>query len=156
MFFARSHIELHNIRASIERTKRLSDNVIKIGPIGVGLDGLLTWIPWAGGLYSAGAGLVLLSDGFRARCAPMVLLEATMVLLADLAIGIAPVPGGLGKLADVLFSGHKWAADLMIKHMEETIYFEGSRKDVVNTPEYREILSRIKDGKERRRVVFLG
>ena len=44
----------------------------------------------------------------------------------------------------------------MIKHMEETIYFEGSRKDVVHTPEYRDILSRIKDGKERRRVVFLG
>jgi hypothetical protein len=86
----------------------------------------------------------------------MVLLEATMVLLADLAIGIAPVPGGLGKLADVLFSGHKWAADLMLKHMEETIYFEGSRKDVANSPEYREILARIKEGKERRRVVFLG
>ena len=110
----------------------------------------------AGGLYSFGAGVVLLSDGVRGRCAPMVLLEATMVLLADLAIGIAPVPGGLGKLADVLFSGHKWAADLMLKHMEETIYFEGARKDVVNTPEYREILARIKDGKERRRVVFLG
>ncbi|MDP1873765.1 DUF4112 domain-containing protein [Phenylobacterium sp.] len=156
MFFARSHIELHNIRASIERTKRLSDNIIKIGPVGVGLDGLLTWIPWAGGLYSFGAGIVLLSDGVRSRCAPMVLLEASMVLLADLAIGIAPVPVGLGKLADMLFSGHKWAADLMIKHMEETIFFEGSRTDVANTPEYREILSRIKDGKERRRVVFLG
>lgn len=156
MFFARSHVELHNIRASVERTKRLSDNIIKIGPVGVGLDGLLTWIPWAGGLYSAGAGLVLLIDGIRARCSPMVLLEATMVLLADLAIGIAPVPGGLGKLADMLFSGHKWAADLILKHMEETIYFEGARKDVVNTPEYRDILSRIRDGKERRRVVFLG
>ena len=45
MIFARSHIDLHNIRASIERTKRLSDNVTKIGPVGVGLDGLLQGLP---------------------------------------------------------------------------------------------------------------
>jgi hypothetical protein len=40
--------------------------------------------------------------------------------------------------------------------MEDTIYFEGSRKDVQSSPEYKEILSRIRSGKEKRRVVFLG
>lgn len=33
MILARSHIDLHNIRNSIERTKKLSDNVIGIGPL---------------------------------------------------------------------------------------------------------------------------
>lgn len=155
MILARSHIDLHNIRNSIAATKKMSDSVVKIGPFGVGLDGLLTWIPWAGGIYSLGAGVVLIVDGIRARAAPMVLLEMSMILLADFAIGIAPI-GGAGKLADMLFSGHKWSADLLVKHMAETIYFEGARKDVMNTPEYRDIVNRIRNGKETRRVVFLG
>ncbi len=79
-----------------------------------------------------------------------------MVLLADLAIGIAPVPVGLGRLADMLFSGHKWAADLMLKQIEDIIHSEGARKDVVNRPEYPDFLSRIRGGKGRSRVVFQG
>jgi hypothetical protein len=153
MILARSHIDLHNIRNSIERTKKLSDNVIGIGPLGIGLDGLLTWIPGAGELYSLGAGLLLIYDGVRARAAPMVLLQMTAIIVIDTLAGAAKT---LGKLADVLFTGHKWSADLLLNHMEDTIYFEGSRKDVKSSPEYKEILSRIRAGKEKRRVVFLG
>ena len=40
--------------------------------------------------------------------------------------------------------------------MGDTIYFEGTRKEAVGTPEYRDVLSRIRAGKESRRVVFLG
>lgn len=153
MILARSHIDLHNIRNSIERTKKLSDNVIGIGPLGIGLDGLLTWIPGAGELYSLGAGMLLIYDGIRARAAPMVLLQMTAIIVIDTLAGAAKT---LGKIADVLFTGHKWSADLLLNHMEDTIYFEGSRKDVQSSPEYKEILSRIRAGKEKRRVVFLG
>lgn len=153
MIFARSHIDLHNIRSSIERTKKLSDNVVGIGPLGVGLDGLLTWIPGAGALYSLGAGLLIIFDGIRARAAPMVLLQIFAIIAIDTLVGEVPMAG---KLADLLFTGHKWSADLLMKHMADTIYFEGTRKEAVGTPEYRDVLSRIRAGKENRRVVFLG
>ena len=40
--------------------------------------------------------------------------------------------------------------------MDDTIYFEGTRKEVQATQEYRDLLARIQAGKEKRRVVFLG
>lgn len=153
MLVAQSHIDLHNIRNSIERTKKLSDNVVGIGPLGVGLDGLLTWIPGAGAIYSLGAGCILLFDGVRARAAPMILLQMGAIIAIDTLVGEVPVAG---KLADMLFTGHKWSADMLLKHMEDTIYFEGTRKEAVNSPEYKDVLSRIRAGKEKRRVVFLG
>lgn len=153
MLFAQSHIDLHNIRNSIERTKKLSDNVVGIGPFGVGLDGLLTWIPGAGALYSLGAGSILIFDGVRARAAPMILLQMFAIIAIDTLVGEVPVAG---KIADILFTGHKWSADMLLKHMEDTIYFEGARKDAASSPEYKDVLSRIRAGKEKRRVVFLG
>jgi len=153
MLVAQSHIDLHNIRNSIERTKKLSDNVVGIGPLGIGLDGLLTWIPGAGALYSLGAGTLLVFDAVRARAAPMIMLQMTAIIAIDTLVGEVPVAG---KLADMLFTGHKWSADMLLKHMEDTIYFEGTRKEAANSPEYKDVLSRIRAGKEKRRVVFLG
>jgi len=54
MFFARSHLDLHNIKNSIDRTKKMSDGIVKIGPFGIGLDGLLGFIPPLGVAYSGG------------------------------------------------------------------------------------------------------
>lgn len=153
MILAKSHIDLHNIRSSIERTKKLSDNVVGIGPLGVGLDAVLNVVPGAGALYSLGAGLLLIFDGVRARASPMILVQMGGILAVDT---IAPLAGKLGAIADVLFTGHKWAADMLLKHMDETIYFEGRREDVQATSEYRDLMARVRAGKERRRVVFLG
>lgn len=153
MFFAKSHIELHNIRANVARVKKLSDNIVGVGPVGIGLDGLLTWVPGAGELYSLSAGGLIALDAVRARAAPMIVIQICAIILVDTVAGALPVAG---KLADMLFTGHKWSADMLIRHMDDTIYFEGSRKDVQATQEYRELLARIQSGKEHRRVVFLG
>lgn len=153
MIIAKSHIELHNIRASIERTKKLSDNIIGFGPLGLGLDAILNVVPGAGALYSAGAGLLLIFDGVRARASPMILVQMAGILAVDT---VAPLAGNLGKIADVLFTGHKWSADMLLKHMDETIYFEGKREEVQGSSEYRDLMARIRAGKEKRRVVFLG
>ncbi len=154
MFLARSHLDLHNIRNSIDRTKKMSDGVIKIGPFGVGLDALLGFVPPLGAAYSAGAGLVLVVDGVRARAAPMVLAEMTLILAIDT---LAPFIGKtIGGVVDALFTGHKWAADLLLRHMDETIYFEGSREQAQASAEYRDLMARVRAGKEKRRVVFLG
>ncbi len=153
MIFAKSHLDLHNIRSNVERVKKLSDNVVGIGPLGVGLDGLLTWIPGAGELYSLGAGGLIIMDAVRARAAPMIVIQIVAIILIDTVAGSLPVAG---KVADVLFTGHKWSADMLTKHMDDTIYFEGTRKEVQGTAEYRDLLARIQAGKEKRRVVFLG
>jgi hypothetical protein len=153
VIFAKSHVELHNIRANVERVKKLSDNVVGVGPVGVGLDGLLTWIPGAGELYSLGAGGLIVLDAVRARAAPMIIIQICAIILIDTVAGSIPVAG---KAVDVLFTGHKWSADMLTKHMDDTIYFEGSRKEVQATQEYRDLLARIQAGKENRRVVFLG
>ncbi len=153
MIFARSHVDLHNIRNNVERVKKLSDNIVGVGPLGIGMDGLLTWIPGAGELYSLGAGALLLIDGVRARAAPMIMIQMAAIILIDTAVGAVPVAG---KIADMLFTGHKWSADMLTKHMDDTIYFEGTRKTNEGASAYRDVLDRIKAGKEKRRVVFLG
>jgi len=153
MFFARSHLDLHNIKNSIDRTKKMSDGIVKIGPFGFGLDALLGFVPWAGGLYSAGAGFVLCVDAVRARAAPMVVAEMGLILAVDTLAPFIPKAGGL---IDALFTGHKWAADLLLRHMDETIYFEGSREQAQGSSEYRDLMARVRAGKEKRRVVFLG
>lgn len=153
MLLAKTHIELHNVRSSIERTKRVSDGLIKFGPFSLGLDGVLGFVPYAGPAYSAAAGLLLIADGVRARAALMVLMEMFVILAIDTAAPLLPKIGGI---TDALFAGHKWAADMLLKHMEETIYFEGNRADVAGSAEYRDLMARIRAGKEKRRVVFLG
>lgn len=153
MFLARSHLDLHNIKNSIDRTKKMSDGIVKIGPFGFGLDALLGFVPWAGGLYSGGAGIVLLIDAVRARAAPMVIAEMALILAVDTLAPFLPKAGGL---IDALFTGHKWAADLLLRHMDETIYFEGSREQAMNSHEYRDLMARVRAGKEKRRVIFLG
>ncbi|MBP7704600.1 MAG: DUF4112 domain-containing protein [Caulobacter sp.] len=153
MFFAQSHLDLHNIKSSIERTKQMSDGVIKIGPFGVGLDALLGFVPPLGAAYSAGAGAILVIDGMRARAAPMVLAEMTLILAIDTLTPFIPKAGGI---IDALFTGHKWAADLLLRHMDETIYFEGTREQAQASSEYRDLMTRVRAGKEKRRVVFLG
>ena len=153
MVLARSHLDLHNIRNSIDRTKKMSDGVIKIGPFGLGLDALLGFVPPLGSAYSAGAGLVLVIDGVRARAAPMVLAEMTLILAIDTLTPYIPKAGGI---LDALFTGHTWAADLLLRHMDETIYFEGSREQAQASSEYRDLMARVRAGKEKRRVVFLG
>jgi hypothetical protein len=153
MLLARTHLDLHNVRGSIERTKRLSDNIVGIGPLGLGLDAILNVYPPAGIAYSAGAGVLLIWDAIRARAEPMVILQMAGILAVDT---LAPIAGNLGKIADVLFTGHKWSADMLLKHMEETIYFEGTREDALQSAEYRDLMARVRAGKESRRVVFLG
>jgi len=153
VIFAKSHLDLHNIRSNVERVKKLSDNVVGIGPLGVGLDGLLTWIPGAGELYRLGAGGLIIMDAVRARAAPMIVIQIVAIILIDTVAGSLPVAG---KVADVLFTGHKRSADMLTKHMDDTIYFEGTRTEVQGTAEYRDLLARIQAGKEKRRVVFRG
>jgi hypothetical protein len=154
MFFARSHADLHNIRLGVERIKNISDRIVGVGPIGIGLDGILSWIPGAGVAYSAIAGAMLVGEGIRARAATGTLIHMAALLFVDTFLDVVPNP--VSAVADTFFTGHKWSANLLLKHMDETIYVEGTRDQARQKPEYAELMARIRAGKEKRRIVFLG
>ena len=153
--FARSHADLHNIRLSIDRIKNVSDRIVGVGPVGIGLDGILAMIPGVGALYSVAAGGMLIFEGIRARAASGVLIHMTTLIVVNT---LLDVPGGNPVMAviETLFTGHKWAANLLEKHMDETIYIEGTRESVKSKPEYINLMGRVRAGQEKRRIVFLG
>ena len=138
------------------RLRKLSDRLVKIGPLGVGLDGVLSFFPVAGVVYSAASSGLLLMQGVRARAAPSVLVRMGALLLVNT---LLDVPGGtplgvFSGLADTFFTAHKWAAGLLLKHMDETLYVEGGR-EALDRPENAQLSADIRAGREKRRVVFL-
>ncbi len=151
MLQAKTELELHNGRQAIERIAHLSDSLIGWGPFGIGLDGMLAWVPGVGELYSIGAGAALVLQGYRARAPAGVLVAAAALVSARTLSNVFPILGGV--LVDV-FRGHRMAAKLLVKAIDETVYIEGAPGR--EHPEYAGLISRIRSGEERRRVVFLG
>jgi len=105
----------HRSWRTAERIKRLSDRLVGIGPFGVGLDGLLTWIPGAGGLYSIGAASLLMYEAFGAKVSAMTLAKMLGYLAVDAATSEVPL---VGDAVDLLFPGHLLAAKEMQKDIE--------------------------------------
>ena len=160
---ARTHFEISRIRAAIERVGTLSDNVVGIGPLKIGLDGILAWIPGVGTVYSLGAAGLLVIQGARARVPAGAMLQVITLL------GIRTLVTSSGEAAAMLtmlpitiptelavdfFRAHKWSADILLKAIDNTVYVEG-RKHPSN-PNSAEIKEHVRSGAERRRVVFLG
>ena len=156
-FTARTPIDIQTRRATIERIGRLSDNLIGFGPFGIGLDGILAWIPGLGQIYSLGAGAYLLLEGYRARVAPVVLAQVAGIILLRTAIDNGNfIPGvdiATSLIVD-LFRGHRWAARLLTQSIDQTLYLEGPWNPT--SPAYLDALARIRRGEDKRRVVFLG
>jgi hypothetical protein len=127
---ARTQAEVDRLRAGVRRVGELSDNVVKLGPFGIGIGGLLAWIPVAGPIYSFLAGTYLLLAGFRARVPWTVLATALFALsartLAEAFADVLPPPfAAAPDIAVDLFRAHKWAADRIGRAIDETHYLEG-------------------------------
>ena len=99
-----------------ELVKKLSDGLIRIGPWGLGLDGLLAFLPGANLVYGLGAGGVLVWLGFKADASPGTLARMITYLAIDNATDAIPI---LGWAADALFTGHKMAANALQKDIEK-------------------------------------
>ncbi|MDR3509675.1 MAG: DUF4112 domain-containing protein [Caulobacteraceae bacterium] len=152
---ARSAEDVAGLRRAIARISRLSDSLIRIGPFGIGLDGLLAWVPAIGTIYSLAAGGYLLVQGYRARVPATVLAQAAGL------IGLRTVVTLMGEtiilpaeIAVDFFRAHKWSADLMVKAIDRTLYVDGP--DDPSNPNHLAVRARKASGEERRRVVFLG
>lgn len=121
----------HRAWRSAETIKRLSDRLIGVGPIGLGLDGVLAWVPGAGLAYGLGAGALLMFHAFHAGASAGTLARMTAYLAADNLSDTVPVAGWL---VDTLFPGHLMAAKALQKDIEarhglpEEVAMERSKK----------------------------
>jgi len=105
----------HEAWRSAERIKRLSDNIVGLGRFGVGLDGVLAWIPGANLLYSVGAGGLLVYEAVKSGASPWTLARMGGYLAANSALTGVPV---VGWAMDTLFRGHLMAANALQKDIE--------------------------------------
>jgi hypothetical protein len=133
---AKTRAELDRVRTAVDRTRRLSDRIVGIGPFSLGLDGVLAWIPGAGALYSVAAGGMLMVQAARARASPKVMARMAALLAADTFTDIIPIPLAPA-VVDMVFTGHKWAADVLLCEMERTYYYPGTRGQAEQDPEFR-------------------
>lgn len=105
----------HTAWRRAERIRRLSDRVVGVGPWGLGLDGVLAWVPVAGTAYSLGAAGVLIYEAAKAGAS-----HATIARMAAY-LGLDSVASGIpivGWAVDTLFTGHAFAARALQRDIE--------------------------------------
>jgi hypothetical protein len=105
----------HRAWKSAETIKGLSDRLIGVGPFGLGLDGVLSWVPVVGPLYSIGAGGLLLMHGMSGGASPFTLMRMLAYVAMDTATDTVPIAGSV---VDMLFPGHLMAAKALQKDIE--------------------------------------
>lgn len=105
----------HTAWRRAERIKQLSDRVVGLGPWGLGIDGVLAWVPVAGTVYSVGAAGILLSEAFQAGASRATLLRMAAYLGVDSVSSGVPL---VGWAIDTLFTGHAFAARALQKDIE--------------------------------------
>ena len=98
-----------------ERIKQLSDNVVRVGPWGLGIDGILAWIPVAGTVYSLGAAGVLLFEATQTGASKGTLGRMAAYLGLDSVASGVPI---VGWAIDTVFTGHAFAARALQKDIE--------------------------------------
>lgn len=144
--------DIEKIWANVEGIKKLSDRAVGIGPFGIGLDGLLTWIPIVGTVYTVGAGGWLLTQAFRAKASPMTLLKMFGYLGVDTATGEVPI---LGDAIDFFFQGHLLAAKALQAEMEQTHWVEAREADAKASGEHERHMEVVARDPQLKRVVYL-
>lgn len=149
---ARSRAEIEKIWTHVDGMKKLSDRVIGIGPFGLGLDALLTFIPVVSPVYSAGVGIWLVSQGVRAKASPATLARMIGYLVADTATDAVPFAGSV---VDVIFPGHLMAAKALQKDIESTHWIEGRSSDAKTSGAWENHRAHVAATKGLRRVVYL-
>jgi hypothetical protein len=105
----------HEIWITAEKVKRVADKLIDLGPFSIGLDGMLSFVPVVGTVFSIGAGGWLIVQGFRANASALTLARMGFYVGFRTAVSIWPVEG---YLVDLLFRGHMFAANALQRDIE--------------------------------------
>ncbi|MFN3558197.1 MAG: DUF4112 domain-containing protein [Caulobacteraceae bacterium] len=150
--------DIEKIWTNVEGVKKLSDRVIGIGPFGIGMDGLLTWVPVVGTAYTLGAAGWLLVQAVKAKAAPGTLVQMLGYLGLDsvtTAVGEVPFLDFIPSVVDVLFPGHLMAAKALQKDIESTHWVEGREQDARSSGDHDRHVAKVKADPKLRRVVYL-
>lgn len=105
----------HRAWRRAERIKQLSDRIVGFGPWGLGLDGVLAWVPVAGTAYSVGAAGFLIYEAAKAGAATGTIARMAAYLGLDSVASGVPI---VGWALDTLFTGHAFAARALQKDIE--------------------------------------
>jgi hypothetical protein len=149
----KSVADVENVWLSVERIKKISDRVIGIGPFGLGLDALLTWIPGLGTIYTVGAGGWLIILGVRVKAGPGTLARMLGYLAVDTITGTVPIAGDA---IDALFPGHLLAAKALQKHIESTHWIEMSEREARDQGVHDSHREEMRQDRKLKRVIYLG
>lgn len=144
--------DIENIWSNVEGIKKLSDRVIGFGPFGVGMDGLLTWVPIVGTVYTVGTGGWLMWQGLQAKATPATLARMAAYMAVDAATGTVPIAGDV---VDTFFPGQLLAAGALQKHIESTHWVEDTEANAKASGDHDKHLETVKADKKLRRIVYL-
>jgi hypothetical protein len=152
----RSIADIEKIWSNVEGVKKLSDRAVGIGPFGIGLDGLLTWVPVVGTVYSVGAAGWLLIQAAQARAAPATLLRMLSYLGLDTATtAVGEVIPFAPDVVDLLFPGHLMAARALQKDIESTHWVEANEREARASGEHDGHVADMRRNPKLRRIVYL-
>ena len=152
----RSIADIEKIWSNVEGIKKLSDRAVGIGPFGIGLDGLLTWVPVVGTVYSLGAAGWLLVQGMKARAKPATLLQMVSYLGLDTATtAVGEVVPFAPDLVDLLFPGHLMAAKALQKDIETTHWVEANEREARASGAHEGHVEDMRRNPKLRRIVYL-
>lgn len=148
----RSIRDIENIWSNVEGVKKLSDRVIGIGPFGMGLDAMLTWVPIVGTAYTVGTGGWLMLQAVRAKATPATLARMGAYLAIDTATGTVPIAGDI---VDTFFPGQLMAARALQKHIESTHWVEDTEANARATGDHEMHEARVQNDKTLKRIIYL-
>jgi hypothetical protein len=148
----RSVGDIEKIWSNVEGVKKLSDRVVGLGPFGIGMDGLLTWVPFVGDAYTVGAGGWLMIQAVRARASAATVARMAAYLLSDTATAAVPFAGAV---VDTLFPAHLLAARALQKDIETTHWVEANEREARASGEHDRHVAAMRADPEKRRIVYL-
>jgi len=148
----RSVGDIEKIWSHVEGVKKLSDRIIGLGPVGIGLDGVLAWIPGVGLAYGLGAGALLMGFALQSKASPATLAKMASYLVVDNATDAVPV---LGWAVDTVFPGHLLAARVLQKDIETTHWVEANEREARASGDHDRHVAAMRADPKKRRIVYL-
>ena len=148
----RSIRDIENIWSNVEGVKKLSDRMIGIGPFGLGLDAMLTWVPVVGTVYTVGTGGWLMLQAVRAKATPATLARMGAYMAIDTATGTVPLAGDI---VDTFFPGQLMAARALQKHIESTHWVEDTEANARASGDHEMHEARVQNDQTLKRIVYL-
>jgi hypothetical protein len=109
---------LVNIRRSVATVGRLSDSLLRLGPFRLGLDGVLSWIPGVGEIYSTAAAAFIIVQGARARVPAHVLVACAALMGSRTLVSAIPLAG---PFAADLFLAHRLSAKMVVRAIDKRL-----------------------------------